>query len=231
MEEETLRRITDYRQKNNISTQSKAIIQLVEIALDDLQKKGMLKRTPPRDAEADGIARAYSKLDRWGQGLVRDVIGHEQARMADETRFLADTAQPEEEPRVIPLFWSAPAAGIAAPIFGEDFDNYELKAGDPQGAMFAVKVGGDSMEPWFPNGSIAFCNKDPLRDGDIGVFAINGDSVIKQYHYDPVLGMTYLFSLNRERRDADVLITRSSGQTLTCLGRVITKRHFPVPGL
>lgn len=131
---------------------------------------------------------------------------------------------------MIPLFWSAPAAGIASPIFGEDYDHYELKPDDPQGAMFAVKVSGDSMAPHFPDGSITFCNKDPLADGDIGVFSIDGGGVIKQYYYDPMLKMTYLFSLNRKRSDADVLITSTSGQTLTCLGRVITRRRFPIPG-
>ena len=43
--------------------------------------------------------------------------------------------------------------------------------------------------------------------------------------------MTYLFSLNRKRADADVPIYPSSGQTVICQGRVITKRRYPLPRL
>ena len=130
--------------------------------------------------------------------------------------------------KIIPLFLSPPAAGIASPILGEDYDEYELKKDDPQNAMYAVKVGGNSMEPYFPDGSIAFCTKAPIENGDIGVFSIDGSSVIKQYYRD-ALGFVYLFSLNRARSDADVILTQTSGQTLACLGKVITKQRFPLP--
>ena len=33
--------------------------------------------------------------------------------------------------------------------------------------------------------------------------------------------MVYLFSLNRRRADADVILTPSSGRSLTCFGRVM----------
>lgn len=180
-------------------------------------------------AEALQLARDYDqKLDAWGRKAVRELADNEIARCEDETRFLEETAPPEE-PKVIPLYWVPAAAGLASPIFGSDFDYYTLKPEDPHGAVFAIKVQGDSMEPYFPDGSIAFCNKDPLADGDIGIFCLDGDSFIKQYHYDQFMGMTYLFSLNRDRSDADKLITRTGGQTLTCFGRVITKRRFSLP--
>ena len=38
----------------------------------------------------------------------------------------------------------------------------------------------------------------------------------------------YLFSLNRRRADADVVLTRSSGRSLTCFGRVILHAQ-PLP--
>ena len=181
-------------------------------------------------SEAMRLARDYDeKLDSWGRKQVRSAADIEIARCEDESRFLEETSLPaEEEPKVIPLYWAPAAAGYASPIFGSDFDYYTLQPDDPQEAVFAVKIQGDSMEPHFPDGSIAFCNKDPLQDGDIGVFCLDGESFIKQYHHDR-LGMTYLFSLNRDRADADKLITRSGGQTLTCFGRVMTKRRFPVP--
>lgn len=185
------------------------------------------KTAPLYSSEAMDIAKRYQNLDIYGKDTVLAVVETEENRIKEMAELDEPFTKPE--PKIIPLYFSPAAAGIAAPILGEDFDNYELKEEDPQGAMFAIKVQGDSMEPHFPDGSIVFCNKDPLRDGDIGVFYVDGGSVIKQYHYDGFMGMTYLFSLNRSRSDADVVIPRSTGQSLFCQGRVITRRRYPLP--
>lgn len=229
----TLDKITSGANTNPKLDTLQAICGVLGCTLDDFMD------APPKDKkksslpdEALNVAKDYWSLDHWGRQVVRSVIADEKERCEDEARFLEETAPPaEEEPKVIPLYLVPAAAGYVSPIFGSDFDYYTLKPEDPQGAVFAIKVQGDSMEPDFPDGSIAFCNKDPLRDGDIGVFSLDGESFIKQYHYDGFMGMTYLFSLNRDRADADKLITRTGGQTLACFGRVITKRRFPVPAL
>ena len=200
---------------------------LVDDNIQDENYSPKTKTAPLYSSEAMDIARRYSGLDIYGKDTIRAVMETEENRVKEMAELDGPTTK--QEPKIIPLFWSASAAGIASPILGEDFDNYELKEEDPQGAMFAVKVQGDSMEPYFPDGSIAFCNKDPLQDGDIGVFSVDGGSVIKQHHYDGFMGMTYLFSLNRNRSDADVVIPRSTGQTLVCQGRVITRRRYPLP--
>lgn len=144
-------------------------------------------------------------------------------------RSSSDLPASKPEPKIIPLYWSAAAAGATSPILGDDYDYHELTPEDPPEAMFAVRVRGDSMEPHFPDGSIAFCNKNPMADGDIGVFCLDGESFIKQYHYDRMTGITYLFSLNRQRADADKIIYPASGQMLTCMGRVITRQRYPLP--
>lgn len=185
------------------------------------------EKAPSLPDEAQKVAVRYSKLDVYGKAAVQAVMGEEEARIREQAEL--DLIVTKPDPKIIPLYWSPAAAGIAAPILGEEYDHYELKPEDPQGAMFAIKVSGDSMEPHFPDGSIVFCNKDPIADGDIGVFCLDGESFIKQYHHDRFMGMTYLLSLNRDRADADKLITRSSGQTLTCMGRVITRRRYPLP--
>ena len=92
------------------------------------------------------------------------------------------------------------------------------------------------MEPDFPDESIAFVNHDEMRDGDIGVFCVDGATVIKQWHYDRMLGITYLFSLNRKRSDADLVITgegRLDGQTVmgkapVGVARIAKEFHKPV---
>lgn len=79
---------------------------------------------------------------------------------------------------------------------------------------------GDSMEPFLRDGGVAYVNHDPLRSGDAGIFCVDGEMFCKQYYRDP-LGMVYLFSLNRKRADADILLPPESGRSLVCLGRVM----------
>lgn len=223
--------ITGYEKGNRKPDVSKIkkLAQALGITGDQLLGTGFeTEKAPLYSSEAMRLAKDYDSLDHWGKQAVRQLTDNELARMQDDSQFrMAEELEQDEE---IPLFLSAPAAGMASPIMGTDYDMYKVQPQDPQGAVFAVRVGGNSMEPYFPDGSIAFCTKDPMQDGEIGVFAIDGDAVIKQYHYDYQLGITYLFSLNRKRSDADVVITRSSGRTLVCLGRVISRR-YPLPGM
>lgn len=196
---------------------------------DDLLNTGFskVKKAPSVSDEAMRMARDYDKLDNWGRQAVRDLTDTELARMEDEARFM-NGAMLEDEPKVINLYAEPAAAGIAVPTMGVDFEPYTLKPDDPQGAAFAVRLQGDSMEPYFPDGSIVFVNHDAMVNGDIGIFCVDSGTVCKQYYRDP-LGMVYLFSLNRKRSDADVILGPSSNRTLICQGRVITKRRFPIP--
>ena len=120
------------------------------------------------------------------------------------------------------------AAGYAAPAFGEDFDYIPVTGDVPPAAEFAVRIQGDSMAPYIADGSVAYVNRDPLKAGDVGIFCVDGDILCKQYYKDPA-GIVYLFSLNRARADADVVLPSSGGRSLVCFGRVIL-RAFPLPG-
>ena len=84
------------------------------------------------------------------------------------------------------------------------------------------------MEPQIPDGSIVYVARQPLQNGDVGIFCVDGDMFCKQYYKDP-LGIVYLFSLNRRRADADIVLSASSGRTLACFGRVLLGRRFPLP--
>ncbi len=140
-----------------------------------------------------------------------------------------EQGQPEQEPRLIPLYRSPAAAGYAAPVFGEDFDYIPVEHDVPQAAEFAVRIQGDSMAPFIPDGDLVYVNRDPLKNGDVGIFCVDGDILCKQYYKDPA-GFVYLFSLNRARADADVLLTPGGNRTLACFGRVIVHAP-PLPGM
>lgn len=185
------------------------------------------EKSSPYSSEASKLADAYdNKLDPWGRQAVRDLVETEMARVADESRFQGDPLK--EGPKVINLFVEPSAAGIAVPTMGRDYEFYELKPEDPPGAAYAVRLQGNSMEPDFPDGSIVFVNHDALRDGDIGIFSVDGGTVCKQYHQEG--GVVYLFSLNRRRSDADLVLFPGGNRSFVCQGRVITRKRFPVPG-
>ena len=139
-----------------------------------------------------------------------------------------EAGKTDREPRIIPLYRSPAAAGYAAPVFGEDFDSISVTDEVPQSAEYAVRIQGDSMAPHIPDGSVVYVNRDPLGPGDVGIFCVDGDMFCKQYYKDPA-GVVYLFSLNRARADADVVLMPGSSRGLVCFGRVIM-HALPLPG-
>ena len=139
----------------------------------------------------------------------------------------AEQDRPASEQRTIPLYRSPAAAGYAAPVFGEDYELLTMDGEVPVGAELAVRIQGDSMEPYIRDESVVYVNHDPLRSGDVGIFCVDGDMLCKQYYRDS-LGTVYLFSLNRSRSDADQVFTAGSGRSLTCFGRVML-HNLPLP--
>lgn len=169
------------------------------------------------------LIRKYRDLPPVGRETVDSVVGALCAYQEE-----VEQSRPQQQTRVIPLYRSPAAAGYAAPVFGEDFDYIEVTDDVPRAAEFAVRIQGDSMAPYIADGSHVYVNRDPLKAGDIGVFCVDGEILCKQYYKDP-FGNVYLFSLNRARADADVLLTPGSGRSLACFGRVIF-HTLPLPG-
>ena len=109
--------------------------------------------------------------------------------------------------------------------------DHELSRREEKGsaADFAVRIAGDSMEPYIHDGDVALCKRGAIiHDGDIGLFFVDGDMKCKQYCQD-YSGNVYLFSANRDRSDADVTVPASSGITLMCFGKVLLDKSIPLP--
>ena len=186
----------------------------------------MVGAPEPDDAglspEAMTLARDYDGLDVWGRHTLRRAADDQLARVR-ELRTL-----PDEPPRtkIIPLLGSSFAAGPGEPDFGNAWTDHEVPADSP--AEFAIRVTGDSMEPYLPDGSVALCRKSSPRDGEIGAFLIDGEFLCKQMCVD-VTGTLHLFSLNRARRSMDRHIPRDGLEhQVLCFGTVIMKR-VPLP--
>lgn len=131
-------------------------------------------------------------------------------------------------PRLIPLYATAAAAGYASPDFGVDFDYIPVQGSVPAGADYAVHIQGDSMEPYIMDGSVVYVNRDPMAEGDVGIFCVDGEMFCKQYYKDET-GTVYLLSLNRSRADADLVLTTTGNRSLVWYGRVILEKRPELP--
>lgn len=173
------------------------------------------------DAAERGVLRRWRRLDEHGRSLAELV-------MDAELRRLETPEEPEDESeKIIPLYLTAAAAGFASPVVGEDYEDYSVPRSSS--ADCAVRVEGDSMEPYIPDGSVALVKRgDIIRDGDVGLFYADSGMVIKQYCQD-YTGTVRLFSLNRRRKDADIIISADSSLPLFCFGRVLMDKDAPLP--
>lgn len=82
------------------------------------------------------------------------------------------------------------------------------------GADFALRVSGNSMEPKFYNGDVLLVQStDAVERGELGIFVLDGNAYFKVYQGDR------LISLNSQYND----ILLKNYEEVTCLGRVLTK--------
>lgn len=202
-----------------------SILHAMGQTLDAIDPIDRNKKAPSISDEAKKMGERYAALDRHGQTMVGMVVAEEERRMEEErkarrSRPKEGAVDPNAPARVIPLYFTPPAAGFASPAFGEDFEYIEVGGDVPPQADFAVKIDGDSMEPYIMDGATVYVNRDPLANGDVGIFFLDGDMLCKQYVRDEE-GNVRLLSLNRARADADRYIPADSELTLACHGRVI----------
>ena len=169
--------------------------------------------------EARMLAKTYDRLDDWGKKAVRGLANTEAQR-------IDAAAAPVTKTRIIPLLGNRFAAGIGEPDFGNALEEYEIPA--DQRADFAVRVHGDSMEPYLPDGSIQLGIKGSPADGDVAALIVDGAFYIKQICLDSE-GNLHLFSLNRARRDMDLTVWASAGSNISCFGVIPLKKRVPLP--
>ncbi len=211
--------------RDNMKIDFDLLLRICDILAVPLETFCAQSHLPQPSPEEQRFVQKFHTLDAHGREITLTV-------MDAELRRLQRALQTEKEEvaaatKIIPLYATPAAAGYASPAFGDDYEDYEVQANSE--ADFAVRIAGDSMEPYIQDGSIALVKRGAtIRDGDVGLFFVDGDMKCKQYCQDYV-GNVYLFSANRKRRDADVEIPATSGITLCCFGKVLLEQRIPLP--
>lgn len=178
------------------------------------------KSAPSVSDEALDVAKKYAAASEDVRAAVRAVLAIVKTVKPLEPNFVA-----KKPTRVVPLFGASYAAGspeVPGDLTPADYETTEMRAD------FAVHVNGNSMEPYLPDGSIALGMKRAPEDGEVGAFYLDGGFLVKQVCQDSQ-GNVYLFSLNRERSDADDIIWHDSGRELMVMGTIIMDKRIPLP--
>ena len=178
----------------------------------------------PGDADGDVFAKKYAALSEKSRRIVDSVM--------EGLRDIEESPKKEEEEENITYireYLTPAAAGYASPAEGDDYIVVPVTEKVPKGADYAVRIDGDSMEPYIMDGDRVYVARTTdLAPGDVGIFFVDGDMKCKQYCQD-AFGNVYLFSLNRARADADTYIYHSSGITIYCFGKVLMDSRPPLP--
>lgn len=182
----------------------------------------------------DTLLANYRLLDAHGQEAVDAICAIEKSRVESET---LKTIQQQSHPiihmktpnRYIPRFDTPSAAGSSAPLDGDDFEMILVDDSVPYDADFAVRIQGDSMQPYIHDGDIVYVKKDcDLSVGDIGIFCVDGAMYCKQYYIDKQGNLT-LVSSNQMLKHTNVYVGADSSSSVKCYGKVLLGPRIDLP--
>lgn len=193
------------------------------------------------DKKAEEILRKYKLLDAPGKRAVEMICNIELERIrpigsnvvafpeAPIKRAPGNHTKQERRKRYMPYYSSPSAAGIAAPLEGNDFEMILVDDTVPDDADYAVRISGDSMEPYIADGDMVYVKEcADLSEGDVGIFCVDGAMYCKQYHIDDNGGLQ-LLSANPDREYCNIYLSCDSGSSVRCCGQVILDFSIPLP--
>ncbi len=126
-------------------------------------------------------------------------------------------ASPGRAGGIVSLFYSdlSAAAGFGAPLGEESGERVWLRRNERTArADEIIRVNGHSMEPTFQDGDpVLVQHTERLREGEIGVFLVDGEGYVKEYRAD---------GLHSHNPDYPVM-TFAEDSDVRCVGRVLGK--------
>ena len=132
----------------------------------------------------------------------------------------------------MPVSYLSASAGTGDFLDEENFEMMSFpESAVPDGADFAVKVHGDSMEPVYSNGQTVWVKKcSELNPGDVGIFTLDGNGYIKMYdehepedvdQYTDCDGVMHMQPVLVSYNDKYSPIVVTSDQRLEIVGKVL----------
>ncbi|CCG16631.1 putative phage repressor protein [Staphylococcus aureus subsp. aureus HO 5096 0412] len=151
-----------------------------------------------RKIENNDITSIYSKLTPPRQSNVLKYATNQLEEQNNDSDNLVDFNSYIQEKSEVDIYGCA-SAGIGERLYNEPISK-EFVRGYVPAHDIALKVNGDSMDPLFKNGQIIFIEKShTIKDGQIGVFIINGDAYVKKVYVED--NRLTLVSLNKKYKD------------------------------
>lgn len=151
-----------------------------------------------RKIENNDITSIYSKLTPPRQSNVLKYATNQLEEQNNDSDNLVDFNSYIQEKSEVDIYGCA-SAGIGERLYNEPISK-EFVRGYVPAHDIALKVNGDSMEPLFKNGQIIFIEKShTIKDGQIGVFIINGGAYVKKVYVED--NRLTLVSLNKKYKD------------------------------
>ena len=128
----------------------------------------------------------------------------------------------EPEPEEYTVYEMPASAGLGNYLDADPpSEQYIFPAGTvPPGTDFGVRISGDSMEPTIADGSIVFVEEClELRNGEIGIFSLDGEAYCKELYVDRERQEVRLISRNEDYEPITVTINEYTD--LRTVGRVL----------
>ena len=139
----------------------------------------------------------------------KQLSNHEQTKLIGRAELLAEqekathivVTRNKEPRRYLDIAVVAAGAGISTPFTEDDaFIKQSFRKSDiPDNADCGIPISGDSMEPEYPDGCIAWVSRTaPVKRGDVVIAIYNGEPLCKIYQPDGL----YSFNPNYSPRIA-----------------------------
>lgn len=201
--EESFEKIQKYQKQNNITTQSKAVARLVEMAINDIEScNGAISSLEEKEIVLVELScqekihiKKYRSLDDYGKEAVENVLDVEYRRCKEDNKARNDKlfrenreqieAAVESTPEVV--YFTIPRQLYTVGAGGGQYNDYQetenqlLIKEPPRGTSYIAPVSGDSMEPTYHDGDLLFIRATvDIKPGQIGVFFMDGQQWVKE---------------------------------------------------
>lgn len=166
------------------------IAHILNVSIDDLF---------PQRKKSNDITTVYNQLTPPRQHNVLDFANHQLELQNSTDDNVIDLDTYKNENTTLTDVNGYVSAGTGEQIFDEPKFKVSVKGYVPPHDI-ALQVNGDSMEPMFSDKEIIFVEKsNNIKNGQIGVFIINGEAYVKKVHVGE--DRLTLVSLNKDFRD------------------------------